>query len=544
MGRSSISVRGLAAVTAACALLWIGAASATAAPLLYSANPTQDSVSVINPATGQVVGEPIQVGDVPFSIALTPDGNSAYVANRFANTVSVIDTTTRKTVGKPIPVGEDPIQASVTPDGLSAWVTDESSEDLTVIDTRSDQVARTIETEGRPYGVAFTPDGRYAYVALEEEEAVEVIEAQTGRSLGQIPTGNTPFTVTFTPDGSKALVANFEGKSLTVIDAATRRAIGTIPVGLRPSAVAISPDGKKAYVANSGDGTVSAIDLATDEAVATIPVGESPGEVAIAPNGKTLYVAVEGSGEIVAVDLATNAPLGVPILVPGTRALAVSADVSPSAVFTAPEAIAGTPVAFSGAASSDPDGTVVNWNWAFGDGATGSGVSVSYTYGQAGDFGAKLSIIDNEGCGEAQVFTGRAFYCSGGGLTAVHPVTVKAPPVEPIAAPAPPSDNFRFGRIVHNLRNGTVRVQVKLPSAGFVLLFGKKVHAVTRKSKGVQSMWLTLHARVRLAKQLKKTLRAPVKFRVTFTPNGGTPKTAHRSVTLQRAPRGKHGSGH
>ena len=138
-------------------------------------------------------------------------------------------------------------------------------------------------------------------------------------------------------------------------------------------------------------------------------------------------------------------------------------------------------------------------------------------------------------------------------MVAAPPTAPTAPPIRPlasaprpppasppIAAPAPPSNKFRFGRIIHNRRNGTVRLQVRLPSAGFVLLFGPKVHAVTRKSKGVQSMWLTIHARVRLAKQLKKTLRAPVRFRVSFTPNGGTPKTVHRSVTLQRAPHRKH----
>ncbi len=541
MDRSSFSVRGLAASAAVCALLGVAAASAGAAPLLYSANWTKGSVSVIDPATDQVVGEPIPVGGFAFSIALTPDGRFAYVANRSTDTVSVIDTATRQTVDEPIPVGESPIQVSVAPDGRSAWVTDESSNDLNVIDTQTNQVTRTIAAEGSPYGVAFTPDGKYAYVALQDKAAVEVIEVVSGRSLGQIPTGKAPFTVTFTPDGSTALVANFEGKSLTVIETASRRAIGTIPVGVRPSGVAISPDGKKAYVANRDDGTVSVVDLSTDRATGTIPVGESPAELAVTPNGKTMYVAVEES-KIVTVDLATNFVTGAPIAVPGTRALAVSPDQSPSAVFTAPQATAGTPAAFSGAASSDPDGTISSWNWTFGDGGTGFGISVSHTYAQAGTFGAKLSVVDDEGCGEAQVFTGRAFFCGGGGLTATHQVTVTAPPppAAPIAAPAPPSNSFRFGRVVHNLRNGTVRIQVKLPSAGFVLLFGKKVHAVTRKSKGAQSMWLTLHARVELAKRLKTLLRAPVKFRVTFTPNGGTPKTANRSATLQRAPRPAH----
>jgi hypothetical protein len=110
----------------------------------------------------------------------------------------------------------------------------------------------------------------------------------------------------------------------------------------------------------------------------------------------------------------------------------------------------------------------------------------------------------------------------------------------PTVVPARPSNKFRFGGLVHNRHNGTARLQVKLPSAGFVLLFGNKVHAVTRKAKGVQSMWLTIHARVELNKQLKKVYRAPVKIRVTFTPNGGAPKTVHRSVTLLRAPRQKH----
>jgi len=66
------------------------------------------------------------------------------------------------------------------------------------------------------------------------------------------------------------------------------------------------------------------------------------------------------------------------------------------------------------------------------------------------------------------------------------------------------------------------------------------VHAVTRHSRGVQSMWLTIHARVELAKRLKKVHRARVRFRVTFTPAGGTARTVHRNVTLLRAPREHH----
>jgi PKD repeat protein len=56
----------------------------------------------------------------------------------------------------------------------------------------------------------------------------------------------------------------------------------------------------------------------------------------------------------------------------------------------------GTSVAFSGAASSDPDGTVTTYAWAFGDGATGSGVAPSHTYSTAGTYTVTLIVADDK----------------------------------------------------------------------------------------------------------------------------------------------------
>ena len=99
--------------------------------------------------------------------------------------------------------------------------------------------------------------------------------------------------------------------------------------------------------------------------------------------------------------------------------------------------------------------------------------------------------------------------------------------------------------MTHNRKNGTVRLQVKVASTGSILLFGKKVHAVTRKVKKAGSMFLTIHARVMLNKRLKKIHRTNVRVRVTFTPTAGcgAPKTVHRSIALVRAPRKRHHRG-
>ena len=54
-------------------------------------------------------------------------------------------------------------------------------------------------------------------------------------------------------------------------------------------------------------------------------------------------------------------------------------------------------VTFSGSGSSDPDGTIVSYQWNFGDGASGSGATVSHTYTSAGPFTAVLAVTDNDG---------------------------------------------------------------------------------------------------------------------------------------------------
>ena len=54
-------------------------------------------------------------------------------------------------------------------------------------------------------------------------------------------------------------------------------------------------------------------------------------------------------------------------------------------------------VTFSSAGSSDPDGSIVSYNWAFGDGGTGSGVAPAHVYQNAGSYTAVLTVTDNQG---------------------------------------------------------------------------------------------------------------------------------------------------
>lgn len=57
----------------------------------------------------------------------------------------------------------------------------------------------------------------------------------------------------------------------------------------------------------------------------------------------------------------------------------------------------GLSCAFDGSGSSDPDGTISEYRWDFGDGRTGTGVRPSHTYDKAGTYSVILTVIDNDG---------------------------------------------------------------------------------------------------------------------------------------------------
>jgi PKD repeat protein len=67
---------------------------------------------------------------------------------------------------------------------------------------------------------------------------------------------------------------------------------------------------------------------------------------------------------------------------------------------------------FDGLTSSDADGSVVSYAWAFGDGRTAAGATASHTYADAGSYDVTLTVTDDDGATD----------------TVTHTVTATTPP--------------------------------------------------------------------------------------------------------------------
>ncbi|OUE27402.1 PKD domain-containing protein [Clavibacter michiganensis] len=68
---------------------------------------------------------------------------------------------------------------------------------------------------------------------------------------------------------------------------------------------------------------------------------------------------------------------------------------APVAAFTS--SVAGLVASLDASTSSDPDGTVASYAWAFGDGTTGAGRTTTHAYAAGGSFTVALTVTDDKG---------------------------------------------------------------------------------------------------------------------------------------------------
>jgi DNA-binding beta-propeller fold protein YncE len=300
----------------------------------------------IPPATGKP-GKPIPVGNGKI-MAITPDGKTVYVGDDYISgeqpkpAVIPVSTVTH-TAGTPIQLGQVPSQILITPNGKTAYVLGLAGgpAEIIPIATATNTPEKAIKvgrTTGGPYQMAITPDGKTLYVTSwnytgDGPSYVIPIATATNTPGKPIKIQNADVTqIMMSPDGRTAYAIGQSKTETEIIPIATAtNTLGqAVSVGPLASAMVITPDGQilylNKYAANSGPSGVTPFATATGTPGKLIKIDGFVYAVAVTPDSKTAYVASEPAmkpepavctgqtGEVTPISTATNAP-GHPIRV-------------------------------------------------------------------------------------------------------------------------------------------------------------------------------------------------------------------------------------
>jgi hypothetical protein len=407
--------------------------------------PPSPEVVAIDTSTNKLVpgaAAPL-VGQPPVSIAISPDGASAFVIKTFGfcgTGCNATGTVMPITVGagaaltaRPsflLPNSDFPVDAAVSTDGKTLYVLT-SNGFLDGFALPGLGLTSSTGIPGFASHLVLSPDGKTAYLSI---AAAQFGYPPPGYilpvALGAKPVPGTPIPL---PAGS-----------------------GTLPSDPGTLAIATAPAGQSIlYVGDPANLRIVGIPIpgGTPSPLSLNQLDDNARSLFGTPDGSTVEMTTPGRNLTVNITGAANSPgaLGsciTPSAVtcpPGDGAIAVTPDQRPVASFVATPAGPGQPASFDASASTIAYGTIANYHWDFGDGSSQDtpGPTTTHPYTAAGNYTISLTETDWAGTSVATsppstVFTGQTMTRRGGPeAQTTRRVTIPSTPTTPLPSLTP-----------------------------------------------------------------------------------------------------------
>lgn len=243
---------------------------------IFVANGGSDTIQVIDPEDGRVVGEiALDPGFHPHHLSISPDGTKLAVAAPSAD----------------LSAGHGGDHSNAKPSKVYLF------------DTESGAEKASIDVEATVHNVAFLDDFETVAFAMMEHGMISARDAGKLDEQWTATTGAMPLEVTAV--NGRLLVANSGDGTLSIIDQSSHAGLDTADVGDTPVAVWNTPSGL--FVSLEGDKKVAILSSTNlKDVTGTWDVGGVPGVVASAKSGGDVWIAVEDRGVVEVRDPATG----------------------------------------------------------------------------------------------------------------------------------------------------------------------------------------------------------------------------------------------
>lgn len=309
-------------------LLIVGATAALAEPkeYLYVQGRFSGTVVVISVPEHEIVSEIPEsvVGQIPDSIAASPDGRIIYVNRMYgpdAPDVLAISTKTEEVLWR-MRVGSTPHHIKTSRNGRYLFVPAFGYKTLEVIDLQKREIVARPNIGYGGHSLELSPNGERVYVGGITSGTISVVDTTSHETVRRyfLGEGVRPFQIS--PDETELYVQMSHLHGFLVLDVETGRVKQEVRLPpLTPEAAAkkskewpytvnhgmrLTKDGKRLFVAASLSDYVAEYSLPDFELVALMPTGETPGYLEFDKQQRFLYSTNRAENSVSVFDLSTR----------------------------------------------------------------------------------------------------------------------------------------------------------------------------------------------------------------------------------------------
>jgi DNA-binding beta-propeller fold protein YncE len=195
------------------------------------------------------IDDAYRVGAVPKVVAVTPDGRFVLVSNWCTWDLSVISTRAGREVRR-IPMGEFPRGIAVSPDGDAAYVAIMGESHLVRVDLETWDTS-TVPIGAGPRALEIDPSGERVYATLNAAGRVARLDLSTGR-VRTVSTGTLPRSLTISDDAKAIYVVNYESGTVTKLRTKDLKVLQTIDACFHPIGITYDAPTQRVWVACYG----------------------------------------------------------------------------------------------------------------------------------------------------------------------------------------------------------------------------------------------------------------------------------------------------